>query len=38
MAIGFEYYFVAAVAVSFAVVIPRVPRFSKIKITGEMDR
>ena len=38
MAIGFEYYFVAAVSVAFAVVIPRVPRFSKIKITGEMDR
>jgi len=38
MAIGFEYYFVAAVAVAFAVGIPRVPRFSKIKIMGEMDR
>jgi putative Mg2+ transporter-C (MgtC) family protein len=38
MAIGFEYYFVAAVAVAFAVVVPRVPRFPKIKIMGEMDR
>jgi putative Mg2+ transporter-C (MgtC) family protein len=38
MAIGFEYYFVAAVAVAFAAVVPRVPRFPKIKIMGEMDR
>ena len=38
MAIGFEYYFVAAVSVAFAVVVPRVPRFPKIKIMGDMDR
>jgi hypothetical protein len=36
MAIGFNYYFIALLAVAFAVLVPRIPHISKIK--GNMDR
>lgn len=36
MAIGFDYYFIALVAVAFAVGVPRIPHISKIK--GNIDR
>jgi putative Mg2+ transporter-C (MgtC) family protein len=36
MAIGFNYYFMALLAVAFAVLVPRIPHISKIK--GNMDR
>jgi putative Mg2+ transporter-C (MgtC) family protein len=36
MAIGFNYYFIAIVAVAFAVLVPRIPHISRIK--RNMDR
>jgi putative Mg2+ transporter-C (MgtC) family protein len=31
MAIGFNFYFMAIIAIAFAVLVPRIPHFSKIK-------
>ena len=36
MAIGFNYYFMALLAVAFAVLVPRIPHISKIK--SDIDR
>jgi putative Mg2+ transporter-C (MgtC) family protein len=36
MAIGFNYYFIALVAIAFAVLVPRIPHISKLK--ESMDR
>lgn len=37
MAIGYEYYFMAAVATAFAVGVPRIPHISKLIKKGEED-
>jgi putative Mg2+ transporter-C (MgtC) family protein len=37
MAIGFEYYFLAAVATAFAVGVPRIPHISKLLKKGEEE-
>jgi putative Mg2+ transporter-C (MgtC) family protein len=37
MAIGFEYYFLAAVATAFAVGVPRIPHISKFLKKGEEE-
>ena len=37
MAIGFEYYFLAAVATAFAVGVPRIPHISKMIKKGEEE-
>jgi putative Mg2+ transporter-C (MgtC) family protein len=31
MAIGFNFYFMALVAIAFAVLVPRIPHISKLK-------
>jgi putative Mg2+ transporter-C (MgtC) family protein len=31
MAIGFKFYFIAIVAIAFAVLVPRIPHISKLK-------
>jgi len=36
MAIGFNFYFMALVAIAFAVLVPRIPHISKLK--GSIDR
>jgi len=36
MAIGYNFYFVALVAIAFAVLVPRIPHISKLKVN--MDR
>jgi putative Mg2+ transporter-C (MgtC) family protein len=37
MAIGYEYYFLAAVATAFAVGVPRIPHISKMIKKGEEE-
>ncbi len=37
MAIGYEYYFLAAVATAFAVEVPRIPHISKMIKKGEEE-
>lgn len=37
MAIGFQFYVVAIIAVAFAVAIPRIPHISKIKNNRDLD-
>ena len=37
MAIGYEYYFLAAIATVFAVGVPRIPHFSKLIKKGEEE-
>jgi putative Mg2+ transporter-C (MgtC) family protein len=35
MAIGFNFYFMAIIAIAFAVLVPRIPHISKIKDVAE---
>src|ERR687886_3072303 len=38
MAIGFKFYFIALVAIAFAVLVPRIPHISKIKDVADRQK